>query len=114
VVTSYQPNTSSCTGGGNAWLAVLNYATGGTFPLPELDLNGDGQLNSLDTVAGGMNPVAMALGPVYASSVTLLSSPSSSSGIGTHKLVATSNVAIKSVGDRGASKNRTAWWELLH
>jgi hypothetical protein len=61
-----------------------------------------------------MNPVAMALGPVYASSVTLLSSASNSTGIATHKMVATSNVAIQSVGDRGASKQRTAWWELLH
>jgi type IV pilus assembly protein PilY1 len=114
VVTSYQPNTSSCTAGGNAWLAVLNYATGGTFPLPELDINGDNNLNSNDTVAG-INPVAIALGPVYASSATLLSSASNPSGIATHVLVSTSDVPpTKSVGIRGASKQRTAWWELLH
>ena len=127
VVVTYQPNVDSCVGGGNAWLTVLNYANGGSFPLPELDLNADNQLNANDTVAG-MNPVAMSLGPVYASSVTLLSSPPNSSGVGTHKLMAastvpatssntqanSSNVQIESVSDRGPSKPRTAWWELLH
>ena len=52
VVTSYQPNVSSCTGGGNSWLTVLNFATGGSFPLPELDINNDGFLNTGDVATG--------------------------------------------------------------
>ena len=113
VVTSYQPNVNSCTGGGNSWLTVLNFATGGSFPLPELDINGDGILNNGDVATGasGGNPVSMSLGPVYASAATIVPSSGPTSA---RKLMSVSNVQIKSVGDRGGTKQRTAWWEIRH
>jgi type IV pilus assembly protein PilY1 len=113
VVTTYQPNTNSCTGGGNAWLMVLSYATGGSFPLPELDLNGDGQLNSSDQ-AGNLNPIGVSLGAVYASSPTIVPSSSCTSQACNHKMMAVSSVQIDSVSERGTGKARTAWWEVRH
>lgn len=116
VVVSYQPNASECTGGGNAWLSVFNYATGGSFPQPELDVNGDGQLSSQDSTASGANPVAMSLGPVYASAATILPAGGNSgpNAPGAYKMTATSNASITSIGDRGATKQRTGWWEVRH
>jgi type IV pilus assembly protein PilY1 len=113
VVTSYQPNVSSCTGGGNSWLTVLSFATGGSFPLPELDINGDGFLNTGDVATGvnGGNPVSMSLGPVYASAATIVPSGGPASA---RKLMSVSNVQVKSVADRGETKQRTAWWEIRH
>ncbi|MBV8308563.1 MAG: pilus assembly protein PilY, partial [Gammaproteobacteria bacterium] len=112
VFTTYQPNTNSCVGGGSAWLMVLNYATGGSFPLPELDTNSDGQLNGGDVSSSGYNPVGMSLGPVYASAVTFL--PSGGGPGGTMKLTSVSSNNVDSVLDRGKAKQRISWWEVRH
>jgi type IV pilus assembly protein PilY1 len=113
VLTTYQPNTNSCLGGGNAWLMVFNYATGGSFPLPELDLNNDGKLNTSDAAAG-KNPIGEYLGNVFASAATIIPSGGGNTDNGAHKLTAVSNVQVKSVGDRGGSKQRISWWEVRH
>ncbi|HVN45395.1 MAG TPA: PilC/PilY family type IV pilus protein [Steroidobacteraceae bacterium] len=112
VFTTYQPNTSSCLGGGSAWLMVLNYATGGAFPLPELDTNSDGKLDGTDVGSTGNNPVGMSLGPVYASAVTFL--PSGGGPGGTMKLTSVSSNNVDSILDRGRAKQRISWWEIRH
>ena len=112
VFTTYQPNTSLCVGGGSAWLMVFNYATGGSFPLPELDTNSDGKLDSSDTGSTGANPVGMSLGPVYASAVTFL--PSGGGTGGTMKLTSVSSNNVDSILDRGRAKQRISWWEIRH
>jgi type IV pilus assembly protein PilY1 len=112
VFTTYQPNTNTCVGGGSAWLMVFNFATGGSFPLPELDTNGDGKLDSSDTGSTGNNPVGMSLGPVYASAPTLL--PGGSGIGGTMKLTSVSSNNVDSVLDRGRAKERISWWEVRH
>jgi type IV pilus assembly protein PilY1 len=115
VLTTYQPNTSPCTGGGNAWLMVLNLSTGGSFPLPELDVNGDGVINKSDVPASGNDPVGMYMGSVYASTPTLLpNGGGGNTGIGTQKLTSLSNGTIGSIGDRGPGKQRISWWEVRH
>lgn len=114
VLTSYQPTQVPCTGGGYAWLMVFNYATGGSFPLPELDINNDGKLNSGDQTASGGNPIGTYLGNVFASSATIIPSGGGNTDDGAHKLTAVSNVKVQSVGDRGGSKQRTGWWEVRH
>jgi type IV pilus assembly protein PilY1 len=112
VFTTYQPNSSTCSGGGSAWLMVLNFATGAAFPLPELDVTGDGKLNQGDLPASGNVPVGMALGSVYASTPTLL--PGGGALGGTNKLTSLSSVGVKSVLDRGRAKQRISWWEVRH
>ena len=110
VFTTYQPNTSTCSGGGNAWLMVLNFATGAAFPLPELDVTGDGKVDQGDLPASGNVPVGMLLGPVYASTPTLL--PGGGALGGTHKLTSVSSGTVDSVLDRGRGKERISWWEV--
>jgi type IV pilus assembly protein PilY1 len=112
VFTTYQPNTSQCIGGGSAWLMVFNFATGGAFPLPELDVNSDGKLDASDVGSTGNNPVGMSLGPVYASAPTLL--PGGSGIGGTMKLTSVSSNNVDSVLDRGRAKERISWWEVRH
>jgi type IV pilus assembly protein PilY1 len=112
VFTTYQPNASTCSGGGNAWLMVFNFATGAAFPLPELDVNGDAKLDQSDLPASGNVPVGMLLGPVYASTPTLL--PGGGAFGGTSKLTSLSSVGVKSVLDRGRAKQRISWWEVRH
>jgi type IV pilus assembly protein PilY1 len=125
VLTTYQPippAVGSCTVSGSAYLMVLNYATGGAFTSPQFDANGDGTINSSDTVvpSGGgaaVSPVGMSLGNVYASAPTIRSgafvtgtgialitesTPGSTSG----------TPVIQPVILKGASKSRTAWWEI--
>jgi hypothetical protein len=106
---------------------VLNYATGGAFTTPQFDANGDGKINSSDTVTqtvGGVttivSPVGMSLGNVYASAPTIRSgafttgsgialitesTPGVAGGVGTVPI-------IQPVILKGSSKNRTAWWEI--
>ena len=110
VFTTYQPNASTCSGGGNAWLMVLNFTTGAAFPLPELDVNGDGRLNQEDLPASGSIPVGMSLGSVYASTPTLL--PGGGALGGTHKLTSVSSGGVQSLLDRGRGKQRISWWEV--
>jgi type IV pilus assembly protein PilY1 len=116
VLTSYQPNASACTGGGNAWLSVFNYATGGSFKQPELDISGNAQISAADSTSTGLNPVAMSLGSVYASAATILPAGGNNSGAtpGAFKMTATSAASITSIGDRGQLKQRTGWWEVLN
>jgi type IV pilus assembly protein PilY1 len=111
VLTTYQPNSNSCQGGGNAYLNVFNFATGGSFPLPELDINGDNKLTAADT-SGGKAPVSMYLGNVFASAATILPTAGNTGGITARKLVSTSNVQVQSTGDRGGMRQRSGWWEL--
>jgi len=110
VFTTYQPNASTCSGGGNAWLMVLNFTTGAAFPLPELDVNGDGRFNQEDLPASGSIPVGMSLGSVYASTPTLL--PGGGALGGTHKLTSVSSGGVQSLLDRGRGNQRISWWEV--
>ncbi len=125
VLTTYQPippSVGSCVTGGSAYLMVLNFATGGSFTSPQFDANGDGKIDSSDTVVPplGVTPVApvgMSLGNVYASAPTIRSgSFTTGTGIAliTESGVGSSAVdpTIKPVILKGPSKSRTAWWEI--
>jgi type IV pilus assembly protein PilY1 len=115
ILTTYQPNSSSCTGGGNAWLMVLNYATGGSFPLPELDLNGSTVLNAADQTASGLNPVGMSMGTVYASEPTVLGGTGGAGGGSLTTLeTSVSTGAVVNTQIRGQAMKRISWWEVRH
>jgi type IV pilus assembly protein PilY1 len=64
-VHTYQPNASTCVGGGNATYLVFNYATGGATTVPQFDWNGDGAVNNGDLLSGQIVS-GMALGTSYA------------------------------------------------
>jgi hypothetical protein len=105
-----RPNWNVCSGGGSAYLMVLNFATGAAFPLPELDVTVDGKLDLSDVPSSGNMPVGMRLGPVCASTPALL--PFGSGLGGTHKLTSLSSGTVDSVLDRGRAKQRISWWEV--
>lgn len=109
VFTTYVPATNSCAVGGQAQLVAVNFATGGAFPRPELDINGDGKLNSNDQVDGN-NPVSLYLGSVYAASPTVISA--SLGPITAVKLVSESSGAIRAVGQAPPGAGLQSWREL--
>lgn len=114
IVTSYQPNSSECIGGGNSWLQVFNYADGSYFNQPELDVNGDGSLNASDQATGydHPNPVGVSLGNVYSPTATVVNAANGQNG--NAKLNTLSNLTVKTYGDRGRLKKRIGWWEIRH
>jgi type IV pilus assembly protein PilY1 len=113
VLTSYVPSIDPCSAGGSSYLYMINYATGGSFASPQFDLNGDHVINSSDTVLNNgqqVSPVGLSLGNVFAAAATIRTANLGS--IGAIKLITESNDTIQSVGEKGSSKNRTAWWEI--
>ncbi|HET7307053.1 MAG TPA: PilC/PilY family type IV pilus protein [Gammaproteobacteria bacterium] len=121
IFTTYVPSatqsTSLCEAGGQSFLMVLNYASGGSFTMPEIDLNGDGQLDGDDQVNTGtdadpnkQNPVGVGLGKGYATSPTILRT--SQGNIGDIKLITKSNGHIASVKERGSDHQRSSWKQI--
>jgi type IV pilus assembly protein PilY1 len=113
-LTTYVPSTNVCDAGGSSYLYILNYATGGSFTSPQFDLNGDHVINASDSVVlnnGQLgNPVGIALGNVFAAAPTTRTANLGS--IGAISLITESNNNIATVGLKGSSKSRTAWWEI--
>lgn len=112
VFTTYQPSTNACSAGGTSFLMDVNYANGGAFTQPELDVNGDGQLNASDqgTVNGQTyNPVGMSLGQGYSAAPTILSANLGS--VHAVKLITKASGQIQSVEERGGSSGLSGWWQ---
>ena len=117
VVSTYQPNASSCTGGGNSYLMMLNYANGGYFPAPQFDANADGSLTTGDAVTSppagyGANPVGLSLGAVYASGAVIMGGTPKSGAQDFFKVITKSDTTSQTVMERGSNRRRTAWWEV--
>lgn len=110
VATTYQPYDSTCAAGGQAYLLVLNYATGSAFTQPEFILPGNTNLDGSDTV-NGQNPVGIYLGSVYATGPTVLSANGPNGG-NALKLVTLSSTVNNTLYDRGGNLQRTGWWEI--
>jgi type IV pilus assembly protein PilY1 len=111
VVTAYQPNSSPCTSGGNSWLLAVNYATGGSFPAPILDVANSGQLNSTNQAADGLNPVGVYLPGVYASEPTIVQKNCTGPDCGA-KVTQLSNGQEYVPSEAGGMTQRNAWWEV--
>jgi type IV pilus assembly protein PilY1 len=62
IVTSIIPSSAECSPGGVSWLNEVDWLTGGLLGVPPFDTNGDGVVNSSDTLAQGrrLNSVASA------------------------------------------------------
>jgi type IV pilus assembly protein PilY1 len=123
VLTTFQPIVPApgvCTTLGSSYLMVLNYATGGGFTSPQFDANGDGHINSLDTVvptSGGpaVTPVGVSLGNVYASGATTRTGGTGGAGIAiitTTEMGGVGTPGFKEPPLGGRPKARTAWWEI--
>ncbi|MGH8278797.1 MAG: pilus assembly protein, partial [Gammaproteobacteria bacterium] len=92
--TTYVPSTNSCAVGGQAWLMAVNYATGGGFPKPVLDVPGDG----------------LELGAVYAASPTIMSAALSNAKA--NILVSESNGQIANRHLTPPGNSLSSWREL--
>ncbi|MCL5801590.1 MAG: PilC/PilY family type IV pilus protein [Gammaproteobacteria bacterium] len=71
IFTSFVPSSSSCTGGGQSWLTITDYATGGAFTDAEIDLDNDGKLDATDKI-GANSPVSISLGQNYAAAPSII------------------------------------------
>ncbi len=112
IFTSYIPDaasTTSCSTGGSSFLMVLNFATGGAFPGPELDLNGGNTINASDQY-NGQNPVGIGLGNGFAAAPTIVRTRPGV--IGDIKLVTLSTDTIASWKERGGNRGRLNWKEI--
>jgi type IV pilus assembly protein PilY1 len=143
ILTTFQPIAPSagvCATEGSSYLMVLNFATGGSFSTPQFDANGDGTINSSDTVvptSGGapVAPVGLSLGNVYASAptirtgsftgggkdVALVTTTALGAGVATGPALGPpptgigtpgSNTQINTYKSGGPGQHRTAWWEI--
>lgn len=111
VFTTYVPSPgATCVGGGAAFLMAVDYTNGGSFPLPQLDINGDGKLDANDTLASGANPVGIGLGQVYASAPDILST--SIPGLPVMKLTTLSTGTIANIGERGGMAQQRSWIQI--
>ena len=104
VVVSNTPSSNVCTGGDVAWDNEFNYATGGSFPLPQFDISGSGTISSSQVAASGM----MLSSSTFASSPTIVAG---SFGGQTRAKLFGVGTSVLTVIERGPSKQRTAWWE---
>jgi len=123
-VTSFQPNGSTCTGGGNAWYMVFNYATGGATVVPQFDWNGQNVVNSND-LYNGQTVAGVSLGAAYAAGPKMITGAggamvyttsgageiTSGAGAGTCTSVAGTNSCIPNWANAD-SQSRGAWEEI--
>src|ERR1022692_5239937 len=97
---------------------VLNYASSGSFPIPQFSVNGSVTINATDSlsVSNGsgstilVNPIGLSLGSVYAAAPTIQNAHFATPP--KIKLISESTGAIQTVAEKGSGKNRTAWWEI--
>ncbi|APZ44104.1 pilus assembly protein [Acidihalobacter ferrooxydans] len=116
VFTTNVPASNVCGGGLQSWLMAVNFATGGAFNSPMLDLNNDGSINSADQVqVNGQpeNPVGVSMGNTYSSGAVVLPVNGNKNGVGSVKLVSQSNSNIKTVKEKaGLKSGRVNWLEI--
>ena len=98
------PAANTCNAGFTATFLELNFKTGGAFSQPQLDTNGDGVINALDS-----NAVGLPLGTGY-SSTPIPIGPNSKNQI--IKLITQSGGQQKSIRDPNNTPRRLTWWQL--
>jgi type IV pilus assembly protein PilY1 len=91
-LTTYQPNPSPCTSGGNSYLMVFNYATGGATTMPQFDWAGNNNVGSADVLPNG-TVAGVSLGTSYASA------PKMVTGLGGARAYTTSGAGETNTGN---------------
>jgi type IV pilus assembly protein PilY1 len=119
ITTLNTPPSTSC-GIGSAMLLELNYANGGAFTQPQLDINGNLAIDTNDNYLGS-NPVGVGLGSAGSGSSPTIVGPTSASGAGGGggsnsqywiKNITGSNGAVTSFKNKFNAPHTTAWWQI--
>ena len=63
ISTSIIPSSAECSPGGTSWFNEVDWLTGGLLPVASLDTNGDGVVNSSDTLVQGRRLDSVASAP---------------------------------------------------
>ena len=118
--TTQIPSTDPCTFGGSGWLMELAVANGGRLDSPAIDINGDGTLDSADTVdivSDSTTDGVAVSGTQFAEGMP--TSPRvvggmqpTGSGNPCHSLIALSDNSIKSLGQKCLHNVRGSWRQL--
>ena len=128
VVTSTQPSSSPCVAGGLSFLYVINYATGSTFPIPQVTVPGGTDLQSGNTVTNGSQPpgdstvpVGIQLGSGFYANATIVNN-GTCTGAGCAGNPPPGYYFIYNCPEsaaacdprlmKGSLKHRIAWWEV--
>ena len=102
------PPANSCTAVFSSDFLEVNYATGGSFDTPQLDINGDLSITSTDKVSGpNPNPVGVKIGGGFLSTPTPLKNNGKIEKIGT---LSAGNQPV--IQDLDNAKKRTSWWQV--
>lgn len=70
IFTSIIPSAAECSPGGISWLNEVDWLSGGLLPVPALDTNGDGVVNSSDTLVEARRIDSVASAPAVQNSPT--------------------------------------------
>ena len=109
IATLNTPPSSQCGIPAVPMLLELNFASGGSFIRPQLDINGNLVIDSSD-VYNGTNPVGIGLGiPGYGSSPTILGANASNQMV---KNITLSSGAQKSVINPNNGSRSAAFWQI--
>ncbi|WP_354332198.1 MULTISPECIES: PilC/PilY family type IV pilus protein [unclassified Undibacterium] len=102
------PASNTCNAGFTSAFMELNYATGGAFSTPQLDINGDLSIDSKDTV-NKLNPVGIGTGTGYLSQPTTIYNKKKKE---VEKLATKSGGTQLIIKDKDNSQARASWWEI--
>jgi type IV pilus assembly protein PilY1 len=128
VVTSTQPASSPCSAGGTSFLYVINYATGSSFPTPQVTVPTSTNLATGNTVTNGSQPTGDSVVPVgvqlgngfYANATIVNNGACTGAGCAGNPPPGyyfiyncpESGAACSPRLMRGSLKHRIAWWEV--
>lgn len=102
------PTGNICNAPFTSMLLEINYSTGGSFINPQLDINGDGIINSTDQYQG-QYAVGMTLLPGYASTPTIIG-PNLNNHYG--KLITQSGGQQSVILNPNNTSRKTGWWQI--
>ena len=63
IAISMQPSVAPCSSGGTSFVHLLNACSGGRDPLPQMDINGDDEISSEDTVSATIDGQSQDVSP---------------------------------------------------
>jgi len=110
IFISTLPAATACSAGGNSWIYELDYADGSRLPMAPIDVNGDGEIDSLDN-AGSTPFGGMKTDNGIVTSPTILAD--TQNGDKEHKMFSSSNGTISEMGESvGGLQGRRSWRQL--